>query len=149
MNRRETLLSLLMLGAGTPLGARAQAPTRRLGILSSDPPPGVGAVANPPFRDKLKQLGWVEGQNLEIVGAYADRKTERLAELAADLVRQRVDVISAQPAAECLDNAGVRRVGRPAYLRKHGPNLHGIREKRRVCPSHPPRRGRQTCRWSG
>jgi putative ABC transport system substrate-binding protein len=93
MNRRETLLSLLALAAATPRGARAQTPARKLGILASDPPPAAGSVAFPPFRAKLKQLGWLEGQNLEIAGAYADRKSERLASLAEELVRQRVDVI--------------------------------------------------------
>ena len=45
------------------------------------------------FRKGLRQLGWQEGAGFVIEGRFADGKPERLAGLAADLVRQRVDLI--------------------------------------------------------
>ena len=92
--RHFLILSGAMLASRV---ASARAPARKLGILSASPPPS--AEAPRPLVAKLKQLGWIEGQNLSIVSAYADLKAERLAALAEDLVRQRVDVIVAyQPA---------------------------------------------------
>ena len=48
------------------------------------------------FAIKLKELGWVEGRNIRIERAFAERKYERLSALAADLVGKKVDVIYAQ-----------------------------------------------------
>jgi putative ABC transport system substrate-binding protein len=45
------------------------------------------------FRKGLRELGWIEGQHFTIEARFAGGKPERLAGLAADLVRQRVDVI--------------------------------------------------------
>jgi putative ABC transport system substrate-binding protein len=47
------------------------------------------------FREGLRHLGYIEGQNINIEYRYADSRTERLPELAADLVRLEVDVIVA------------------------------------------------------
>jgi putative tryptophan/tyrosine transport system substrate-binding protein len=47
------------------------------------------------FREGLRHLGYIEGQNINIEYRYADSRTERLSELAADLVRHEVDVIVA------------------------------------------------------
>jgi putative tryptophan/tyrosine transport system substrate-binding protein len=47
------------------------------------------------FRDGLRNLGYIEGQNINIEYRYADSRTDRLPELAADLVRLQVDVIVA------------------------------------------------------
>ena len=45
------------------------------------------------FRQGLRDLGWVEGQNIVIEYRYAEGKNERLTDLAADLVRLKVDLI--------------------------------------------------------
>src|SRR5215471_3187057 len=45
------------------------------------------------FRQRLRELGWVEGKNITIEYRFAEQKLERLPELAADLVRLKVDVI--------------------------------------------------------
>jgi putative ABC transport system substrate-binding protein len=50
--------------------------------------PNLGA-----FRKGLRDLGWVEGQDFALEARFADGKPERLPELAAELVRERVDVI--------------------------------------------------------
>ena len=45
------------------------------------------------FRQELSKLGWIEGKNITIEYRFAEQKTERLPELAADLVRLKVDLI--------------------------------------------------------
>jgi putative tryptophan/tyrosine transport system substrate-binding protein len=58
-----------------------------------------GAVATPeqlarsPLRQGLRELGWVVGQNMTIEALYSEGHADRLAELAKELVRRRVDVI--------------------------------------------------------
>jgi len=53
------------------------------------------------FRQELSKLGWIEGKNITIEYRFAEQKNERLPELAADLVRLKVDlvVVSTGPAA--------------------------------------------------
>jgi putative ABC transport system substrate-binding protein len=92
---------LLALGAALalPRPALAQQPGRsyRLGWLSS------GALRsesyNVAFVERLRELGFVEGQNLAIEFRNAEGQTQRVPELAADLARQRCDVLFA-PGAE-------------------------------------------------
>ena len=59
------------------------------------------------FKQALRDLGWIEGQNFTIEWRGAAGKTEKLAELAADLVRRKVDVIvaSATPSVQAAKNA--------------------------------------------
>src|SRR5690348_2592291 len=94
MDRRDTVLALLALGAA-PLAAEAQkaAKVARIGFLS-------GCLACGPhlpeaFRQGLRDLGYVEGQNLVIEYRDAEGKLERLPALAAELVALKVDVILA------------------------------------------------------
>ena len=46
-----------------------------------------------PFRQELSKLGWIEGKNITIEYRFAEGKTDRLPELAAELVRSKVDLI--------------------------------------------------------
>src|SRR5262249_27008973 len=54
------------------------------------------------FRDGLRQLGYVEGENVVLKQRYADGRVERLPELAAELVRLELDVLVAAPAGSAL-----------------------------------------------
>ena len=47
------------------------------------------------FRQELSKLGWIEGKNITIEYRFAEQKLERLPELAAELVRLKVDLIVA------------------------------------------------------
>jgi putative ABC transport system substrate-binding protein len=55
----------------------------------------VAPALSAPFFKALRELGWVEGKNVAFEHRYAENRLERLPELAADLVRRRVDVIAA------------------------------------------------------
>src|SRR5262245_12532746 len=64
----------------------------RIGFL--DPGNAAGmAVMVDAFRQEMSKLGWIEGKNITIEYRFAEQKNERLPELAAELVRLKVDLI--------------------------------------------------------
>lgn len=75
--------------------AQAVGKVARVGFLapSAAPAPGQASPLLDAFRDGLRALGYVEGQNLVLERRYADTRPERLPELAADLVRVQVNLI--------------------------------------------------------
>jgi putative ABC transport system substrate-binding protein len=87
------VLSFLLLLNLLAAGVEAQQPgkLRRIGLLSPGAPPPPASPT--PFDKGLRQLGYVEGQNIAIERRYASGQMNRLPELAADLVRLFVDVI--------------------------------------------------------
>src|SRR5262245_6696130 len=82
--------SMLLLS----LAAEAQQSTKvhRIGRLSPGPPMASRALEEA-FRQGLRDLGYVEGQNLVIESRYAEGSLERLRDLADELVRLQVEVI--------------------------------------------------------
>ena len=94
MNRRDTLLAIIAFGIA-PLSTRAQQAPRvaRIGFLSFLSASKVVAVGTDPFRAGLRDLGYVEGRNVQIDFRYADGDNDRLPGLAAELVKLKVDVI--------------------------------------------------------
>ncbi len=87
-------LALAILVA--PLGAEAQqaAKVYRIGRLQAGPPIDPNPTLEA-FRRGLHDLGYVEGQNLVIESHYAEGREERLPDLAAELVRLKVEVMVA------------------------------------------------------
>jgi putative ABC transport system substrate-binding protein len=82
----------------TPLSSEAQrlGKTHRLGFLAFGSPPPNPAPPEFPFeafRQRLQELGYIEGQNLVIERRYARGKLEMLPVFAAELVQHRVDII--------------------------------------------------------
>ncbi len=96
MKRRE-FITLLGGAASLPLAAQAQQPMPVIGYLGGgflSTVDGSGAKHTvDAFRSGLREMGFVEGQNLAIEFRWAENRPERLPELAADLVRRRVAVI--------------------------------------------------------
>ncbi len=95
MIRRSFITMLGGAAAAWPLAANAQQPAggvRTIGLLG---PSGANDLpeANAAFVVALRELGWVEGKNVALVGRFAENRLERLPDLAAELVRQKVDVI--------------------------------------------------------
>jgi putative tryptophan/tyrosine transport system substrate-binding protein len=93
MRRREFITLLGGAAAAWPLAAHAQQPKLpAIGWLSSATAEGYAERLNI-FRDRLKETGFVEGQNLTIEYRWGDDRNDRLPALAADLVSMRVSVI--------------------------------------------------------
>ena len=94
MNRKITVLTLCaMLFALCP-SAPAQQPKKvpRIGYLSTNDP-ALESARSEAIRLVLRELGYVEGQNIATEYRYAEGKLDRLPELAAELVRLKLDII--------------------------------------------------------
>ena len=78
--------------------AETPAKARRIGLLMSTTPLAASHVVAA-FADGLRELGHVEGKNVVFEYRWAEGKPERFAEMTADLLRQRVDVIVASSQA--------------------------------------------------
>src|SRR4029453_5079204 len=89
-----------------PLIADAQPAEKayRIGYLSIGSGTGAGIYPRPQegFRQQLRELGWVEGRNIAIEFRFAEGRADRLPGLAEELVRLKVDVITAVPTPAAL-----------------------------------------------
>jgi putative ABC transport system substrate-binding protein len=103
MDRRRFLLTSVAGAFAGPLTAAAQpaAKVYRIGYLAAG-----SATSNPrvleAFQQGLRDLGWVESQNIVIEYRWADGRFDRLPDLAAELVRLKVNVIVAAPTPAAL-----------------------------------------------
>ena len=120
--------------------AHAQQPKKipRVGYLGNTAP--TSAISMKPFRERLRELGYIEGRNVTIESRYWEGKVERLPELAAELVRLNCDVIfttgneSANAARNAtkeipivISNTGdAVRSGYVASLARPGGNITGL-----------------------
>jgi len=130
------VLTLLFGVAAAPAQQPKNIP--RIGYL--DPSTASGsAVLVEAFRQELSKLGWIEGKNIAIDYRYAEQKAERLAELAAELVRLKVDLIvaSSPPSALAVKKATTTipivltggdlvGLGLVASLARPGGNITGV-----------------------
>ena len=93
MKRRE-FITLLGGAAAWPMAARAQQPAKlpTIGFLVSGTPSSHGQWVAA-FVQRLGELGWIEGRTIAIEYRWAEGRTERAAEIAAEFVRRKVDVI--------------------------------------------------------
>ncbi|SRR5216683_1759146 len=110
--RRRAFITLLGGAAAWPVAARAQQPIGqagkmpRVGLLMPGPAAHSATILEP-FYQGLHELGYIEGQNLALERRDAEWKSDRLPELAAELVALKVDVIVAwsTPAARAAKQA--------------------------------------------
>ena len=110
MNARRKLVIALGAGALVPIASLAQAPAKvwRVGFLVQRRMEFAEAdFIYGPFRQGMRELGYIEGKNLVIEWRAAEGKSERLPELAAELVRWKPDLLSTQgtPAAHAAQTA--------------------------------------------
>ena len=82
----------MLLAPNLPAAAQQPARIPRIGILFA-PSASFYSARVEAFRQRLRELGYVEGKNIVIEYRYAEGKLERLPDLAAELVRLKVNVI--------------------------------------------------------
>jgi putative tryptophan/tyrosine transport system substrate-binding protein len=106
MQRREFIALLVSTAASWPFTAHAQQPGKmwRIGLIAHRPFAKKDADA---FREAMRELGYVEGQNVILEPRYAEGKAERFQEFAEEMVRLKVDIIIVYttPAALAAKNA--------------------------------------------
>jgi putative tryptophan/tyrosine transport system substrate-binding protein len=98
MNRRNFLHGFALGTMLAPFAAEAQQGTKvwRIGVLQLGSPTESSTQV---LRGALRDLGWVEGQNIVIDDRMAEGRLDRLPDLAAELVREKADVIVASGVA--------------------------------------------------
>ena len=173
MRRREFIT---ILGGATvtwPLVARAQQAGKlpTVGVLVAGTPASHGKWVAA-FVQRLRELGWIEGRSIAIEYRWAEGGTERFAEIAAEFVRLKVDVIftsvtgaviAAKQATSVTPivftlltdpvvNGLVASMSRPGGNRPHTTGLGAGWQKTRPVardrPGSQPRGGRVQCRQS-
>jgi putative ABC transport system substrate-binding protein len=94
MNRREFIAGLGSTATAWPLAARAQQPGKlpTIGFLGVSTP-SLESQWVAPFVQRLRELSWIEGRTVAIEYRWAEGRHERAAEIAAELVRLKVDLI--------------------------------------------------------
>src|SRR5262249_45275717 len=139
MKRRE-FITLIGGAAAWPVAAQAQQSRKvpRIGILDFFPS-AASAETIEPFQQGLRELGYVDGGNIQVEYHSAEQRSDLAAALAADLVRREVDIIVAlaTPAAHAAKNATASipivisvadalATGLVASLARPGGNLTGV-----------------------
>jgi len=140
MKRKITVLTLctLLFALCGSVDAQQTGKIFRIGFLDPSTASGMAVLVDA-FRQELSKLGWVEGKSITIEYRFAEGKTDRLPELAADLVRLKVDLIvvagtvSALPAKKATTTIPIvmAHVGDPvggglvASLARPGGNVTG------------------------
>ena len=93
MNRKlHWLLTVLLLASGQLVEAQQPTKIPRVGYLAANSLSDISARVEA-FRQGLRELGYVEGKSIVIEHRSAEGKTDRLPELAVELVRLKVDII--------------------------------------------------------
>jgi putative ABC transport system substrate-binding protein len=94
LKRRREFITLLGGAAAWPLAARAQQPAKlpTIGLLGSSTPLAMSQWVAA-FVQRLRDLGWTEGRTVVIEYRWAEGRSSRAAEIAAEFVRLKVDVI--------------------------------------------------------
>src|SRR5215475_13669480 len=141
MMRKITVLALsvVLVALCVSVDAQQTGKISRIGFLDGSTAAGMAALVDA-FRQELSKLGWLEGKNIAIEYRFAEQKPERLPELAADLVRLKVDLILVSGAPTALAAKGATRtipivtanaadpvgLGLVATLARPGGNVTGL-----------------------
>jgi putative ABC transport system substrate-binding protein len=137
--RRRDFIALIGCAAAWPVGGRAQQPekTYRIGWLQPSPVPGPWLEG---FRQGLLDFNYLEGKNVIVDYRWGDGNSDRLPEMAAELVRKNPDVLVSTNTAALLvlqkatatvpivmlGTADPVAIGLVASLRRPGANITGM-----------------------
>jgi putative tryptophan/tyrosine transport system substrate-binding protein len=126
MNRRA-LIALLGGAAAWPLAARAQQPAMPvIGFLDSRSSDGM-ATRLAAFRQGLKEVGLIEGENVTIIYRWAEGRVDRLPEMASELARQATVIVTTTTIPIVfLVGEDPTRLGLVTSLARPSGNLTGI-----------------------
>lgn len=100
ITRFSLLVVVFFFAASLTSHAQPTGKVYRVGLLLSGP--GGNTPSVEAFRQGLREFGWIEGQNMVIDYRLAEGRLDRLPDLAAELVRLKVDVIAAGPTPPAL-----------------------------------------------
>ena len=139
MRRRAFIEGIAALAAAWPFAARAQQSAMPvIGFLYGGSPDGYETQVNA-FRQGLKEVGYIDGQNMGIEYSWANDRYDRLTALADNLVGQRVSVIVANTPANIVAKAATStipivfttggdpvKLGLIASLDRPGGNVTGV-----------------------
>ena len=107
MRRRKFLTLLGGVAVAWPLAARAQQtgklPTVAFILVRSN---ALTDVLSAAFTERLRELGWTAGRNVAIEHHWSEGRPERIAEIVAELVQQKVHVIFTTGSRACHTKAG-------------------------------------------
>ena len=94
MSKKVQCLTLfaLLFALSLPVDAQQPGKVLRIGFLDGSTAAGSAGLLEA-FWQEMRKLGWIEGKNFTVEYRFAEQKSERLPELAADLVRLKVDLI--------------------------------------------------------
>jgi putative ABC transport system substrate-binding protein len=95
------LLATVLLTTAPFADAQQTGKVARIGFLDNSTASGMAVLVDA-FRGELSKLGWIEGKNITIEYRFAEGRNDRLSELAADLVRLKVDLIVVASAPSAL-----------------------------------------------
>ena len=134
-------IAFVLVVAGSVAQAQPSAKVRRIGVLTPRSP-SDSALWHQAFQQGLHNLGWVEGKNIAIEYRYSQGKRDRLPDLAADLLRLKVELVVvvsvyAARAVQQVDKAvpivmasaaDPVQLGLVASLARPGGNITGLSE---------------------
>jgi putative tryptophan/tyrosine transport system substrate-binding protein len=141
MDRRTFLGTLVTAVLASPLAeAQRAGSVPSIGALVHGPPVSPEDNVRSPFAQGLVERGWIPGQNVRVEALYSEGKVDRLAELAAELVRRKVDVIWCPGSPSAVAAARATRaipivfwgvafpveLGLASSLRRPGGNVTGV-----------------------
>jgi putative ABC transport system substrate-binding protein len=140
MRLATIVVAFVLLSAPLAVGAQQPGKVYRVGVLTNKASDPAEARLWQAFRSGLRERGWIEGENILIEFRGAEGNSTRLLELAADLVRLKVDLIVArsslfvQPAKEATSSipivfvvhADPVRTGHVTSLARPGGNITGL-----------------------
>jgi putative ABC transport system substrate-binding protein len=92
--KRREFITLLGGAAVWPLAARAQQPAKlpTIGLMGANTPQAESQWIAA-FGQRLRELGWIEGRSVAIEYRWAEGRAERAAEIAAEFIQRKVDII--------------------------------------------------------